>query len=59
MADRSMDPPEKRRKKKDKAREKEARNGKYSSKHVRMFETKPKSPVTKLVGRVGHIVSDT
>ncbi len=54
-----MDPPEKRRKKKDKAREKKERNGNYSSKHIRLFETKPKSPVTKLVGRVGHIVSDS
>jgi hypothetical protein len=37
-----MEPPEKRRKKKDKAREKEERNGKFSSRHVRMYETKPK-----------------
>ncbi len=55
----SMDPPEKRRKKKDKAREKSERNGKYSSKHARMFETKPKSPVAKFMGRVGHVVSDS
>ena len=37
-----MEPPEKRRKKKDKAREKAERNGKFSSKHVRLHETKPK-----------------
>ena len=54
-----MDPPEKRRKKKDKAREKEERNGKYSSKHVRLFQTKPKSlPVAKFVSGVGDIIRD-
>jgi len=37
-----MDPPEKRRKKKDKAREKKERSP-YSTKHVRMYETKPKT----------------